>query len=164
VAAGVAQVSAALAGFAALAGLLGGGRLDKLVVSGVVETSLIALLFSLVPRLLSLRVAAFALLLVYTTVWVNAAQQSYAMARQGTAGHPLVSIFVFGVAIAGSGFSLSVALNVWAASNSRLYEAAVFCVVTNSCALLWLALRRFLYPSTAAFYGADAVKPSDSSR
>jgi len=49
----VAEVAAALASFAPLAGLLGKERFDRLAILGVVEASFVALIAALAPHLTS---------------------------------------------------------------------------------------------------------------
>ena len=146
-----AEVSAALAGFAALVGILRrDDRIGRRSAFGIVETSLIALAFSLLPFAISnLRIAAFLFFATWSAAWVNALFQYRRTAGSlpdATYAPLLFRAAALSVQLAGSLLSLLVVLRVWPEHAARVYQAAVLCPLLMSGLLLWLTIRRLVDP------------------
>lgn len=145
----IAEVSAALAGFASLVGVLRReDRVGRRSAFGVVETSLIALAFALLPRMIAdLRVSAFLFLCVWSAAWVNALLQYWKATGKvpdATYAPRLFRAVSLTFQLAGSVLALLILLGAWPEQAARLYEAAVICPLFVSCLLLWLMVRRLL--------------------
>lgn len=145
----VAEVGAALAGFATLAGVLRRGHRDRIVAFGVVETSLIAVAFALLPRILvDLRLTALLFFAVWTTVALTRTLQNMRVTGRSILAtnelHPLLGLAALGTSIAGSAFSLLVVLSIWPEHEQRFYESAVICPLLVSSFMLWLTVRNLV--------------------
>jgi H+/Cl- antiporter ClcA len=145
----VAEVGAALAGFATLAGVLRRGHRDRVVAFGVVETSLIALVFALLPRVIvSLRVAALLFFIVLATALFTRIRQNMRVTEKSLFDtselHPLLIGASFVPPIAGLVFALLVVLPIWPKYDEWFYESAVLCPLLMSCFMLWLTVRNLV--------------------
>lgn len=145
----VAEVGAALAGFATLASVLRKGHRDRIAALGVVETSLIAVAFALLPRLLgSLRPTALLFFVVWTAATLIRSRQN-TRATEGSAFdrsqvHPFLAVAGLITSLAGSVFSLLVVMAIWPEYEQRFYESAVICPLLISSFLLWLTVRNLV--------------------
>ena len=135
----VAEVGAALAGFATLAGILRRDYADRNRAFGVVETSLIAVVFSLLPSMVGdLQVTAALFLLVWTTAWAHAIYRLWKFTGSASAGqHPLHLVIMSPITLGGSALALIVVLGLYQEHATRFYASAVFCPLLMSCLLLW---------------------------
>jgi len=145
----IAEVGAALAGFATLAGVLRRGHRDRIVAFGVVETSLIAVAFALLPRVLvSLRVTALLFFLVWTTAALTRTRQNMRVTGRSLLDkselHPVLGLASLATSLAGSAFSLLVVLAIWPQHEQRFYESAVTCPLLISSFMLWLTVRNLV--------------------
>ena len=144
----VAEVGAALAGFATLAGILRRDYVDRNIAFGVVETSLIAVAFSLLPPTVgNLRVTAALFFLVWTTAWVHATYRQRKFGGSMLSGLPLIAMTMLALPLAGSAFALLVALGMYSEHATRFYASAVLCPLLVACFLLWLTVRRIVFPT-----------------
>ena len=144
-----AEVGAALAGFATLAGVLRRDFSDRHIAFGVVELSLIAVVFSLLPRATgNLRISALLFLIVWSSAWANAAIQN--LRHSGSAKNPNLnspytqaasSILLF----AGCVFAVLVVLAVWPERAVQLYSSSLMCAVSAACLFLWVVGKGLFY-------------------
>ena len=145
----IAEVGAALAGFATLAGVIGRNHRDRFYAFGIVEASLIALVFSLLPRIVvSIRATALLFFFVWSAAWINAMRKNFkatgqVLERQST--HPVFIAASCTIMFAGSVFSLLIVLPIWPEYNAWFYQSAVICPLLISCFLLWLTVKGLLH-------------------
>ena len=145
----VAEVGAALAGFAALAGVLGRGHRDRIIAFGVVETGLIAVAFALLPRVLvSLRATALLFFITWTIAGVTRIRQNRTATGvaifDASEIHPVLTAASLITSLAGSVFSLLVVLAIWPEYEARFYESAVICPLLISGFMLWVTVRNLV--------------------
>jgi hypothetical protein len=143
----IAEVGAALAGFATLAGILRRDYADRNAAFGVVETSLIAVGFSLLPPVVgNLRVTAALFVIVLAAGFASALlRQRKATGTALFVGKPLFTAVASIVNLAGFAFGLLVALAIYPEHAARLYRSAVLCPLLLACLLLWLTVRSLVF-------------------
>ena len=138
----IAEVGAALAGFATLAGILRRDYADRNIAFGVVETSLIAVVFALLPAAVgSVRVPAALFFLVWTIAWTHATYRQRRFAGSISGGHTLLAVATLPIPIVGSALALLTAIGMSPEHGGRFYACALLCPVVISCVLLWMTVR-----------------------
>ena len=144
-----AEVGAALAGFATIAGVLRRKFTDRHLAFGVVELSLIAVVFAFVPRMISdIRVSALLFLIAWSSAWIYAGIRN--SRHTGVVLNPYVTSRVFHaaalvVAVAGAVFSVLVLLEVWPDRALHFYSSSLACALFAACLFLWLVARTLFY-------------------
>ena len=144
----VAEIAAALAGFAALAGILRRDYTDRHIALGGVEMSLIAVAFSLLPSVIGeLRVTA----MLFVAVWSTAAASATRRQRKATGQvfldeTPLISILLLMLVFTAIALGVLVVLAIYPDHAPRLYTSAIVCVVLASCLTLWRTVRQIIFP------------------
>jgi hypothetical protein len=144
----VAEVGAALAGFATLAGILRRDHTDRTAALGVVEMSLIAVGFSLLPALVgNLRIASG----LFVVVWTAGAVYATVRHAKGAAStvlevSPLLNAVILTVVAAAFVLGLLVALAIFPDHAIKLYKWAVHCALFLAGLFLWLTVNRIVFP------------------
>ena len=144
----IAEVGAALAGFATLAGILRGRLSDRITAFGVVETSLIAVAFSLLPPVVgNLRITAALFVFVFAAGYGSAMVRNYRREDREsmrTGELPFASVLTV-VVLATFSSGLLVAFGVYPEHAARLYTAAVLGPLIAACLMLWLTVRTLAF-------------------
>ena len=144
----IAEVGAAIAGFATLAAVFRRAVLDRQEMFGVVQCSLVAVGFAVLPLALpaphhGIVPLAVALAILWTLVWGHAAIGVVRLMRDPDAPtSAAVATPIMTSNLAGTVFA--VATVVSAPNRAVFYQLAVFCPLLTAMLLLWDVVRRYL--------------------
>jgi hypothetical protein len=149
----IAEVGAALAGFATLAGILQGRLRERITAFGVVETSLIAVAFSLLPAVVgNLRISAALFVVAFGAGYGSAMVRSWKDDRESIKPNHLFAAVLTIVVFATFSSGLLVVLDVYPEHAARLYSAAVLGPLLAACLMLWLTVKTLVFsPERAPF-------------
>ena len=153
-----AEVGAALAGFATIAGVLQEDVSHRHNALGVVQTSIVAMIFALVPRLVGdLQVSALLFLVGWSALWTGAGIRN-ARLMGSVVAVPLprwVIAVNFVLACAGSLIAIAVVIDKWPDRALQLYSWCLMCAILTSSHLL-VEVGRTLFLG-----GVRKTKPED---
>ena len=149
-----AEIGAALAGFATIAGVLQSDINQRHNAFGVVQVSLLTMLLSLLPRLVpDIRVAAFFFLVSWSALWVITGIRNSRFT--GVVVRVPQPFFVTGsafvLACAGSALAVAILLGLWPELASTLYGWCLMCgLLTASLFLAEVARTIFIASGDSA--------------